>query len=308
MTVTLRLLALLTLPPLLWAGNAVVGRLMVGQIPPLMFNLLRWTIVALLLLPIAWRALVPWSRVRERWPYLLALGVLGVGLYNSLQYVALITSSPINVTLVASSLAAWMLLVGAVFFGEHPTARQVAGAALGVAGVLVVIGRGSLRALLSVQFVAGDLAMLAATVGWAFYSWLLARPPASMRGERRPTAEQGWDWAGLLLVQVAFGLAASGLFAAGEQAAGASPVRWGWGVALALAYVALGPSILAYRSWGLGVAAGGPALASLFNNLTPLFAALFSTVVLGEPPRPYHGVAFVLIVAGIVVSLPRAPR
>jgi drug/metabolite transporter (DMT)-like permease len=308
MTLTPRLLVLLTLPPLLWAGNALVGRLMVGQIPPLLLNFLRWAIALALLLPLAWRALVPWSRVWARWPYLAALGVLGVGLYNSLQYVALITSSPINVTLVASSLAAWILVVGAVFFRERPTRRQLAGAALGIAGVLVVIGRGSLGTLMAVRFVPGDLAILAATIGWAFYSWLLARPPASMRGDRRPRPEEGWDWAGLLLVQVIFGLAASGVFAAGEQAWGAAPVQWGWGVAAALAYVSLGASIVAYRSWGMGVAQGGPAIASLFANLAPLFAALLSTVVLGDPPQPHHGVAFALIVAGIVVSLPRAAR
>jgi drug/metabolite transporter (DMT)-like permease len=128
-----------------------------------------------------------------------------------------------------------------------------------------------------------------------------------MRGEQRPTPAQGWDWAGMLLVQVIFGLAASGLFAAGEQAWSGASVRWSWGVVAALAYVSILASVVAYRSWGLGVAHGGPALASLFANLAPLFAALFSTLVLGEPPRAFHGLAFVLIVGGIVVSLPRAP-
>ena len=64
----------------------------------------------------------------------------------------------------------------------------------------------------------------------------------------------------------------------------------------------LGASIVAYRAWGLGVAEGGPALAAFFNNLTPVFAALLSATLLGEPPRPYHAGAFALIVAGIVVS------
>jgi drug/metabolite transporter (DMT)-like permease len=53
------------------------------------------------------------------------------------------------------------------------------------------------------------------------------------------------------------------------------------------------------------VAQGGPALAAFFNNLTPLFAALMSALVLGEAPHPYHAVAFVLIVGGIAVSTPR---
>lgn len=302
MKLTPRLALLMTLPPLLWAGNAVVGRLMVGHMPPLTFNFLRWALTALILLPLAWRALVPFSQIGARWPYLLALGVLGVGAFNSLQYLALITSSPINVTLVAASMPVWMLAVGALFFGERPTRRQYAGAALGLAGVLVVIGRGSLDTLLQVRFVPGDGWILLAVIGWAFYSWLLARPPAHMRAPLRP----GWDWAGLLLVQTLFGLAAAGLFTAGEQALGAAPIRWSGGVVAALLYVSLGASILAYRCWGLGVAEGGPALAAFFNNLTPLFAAVLSALLPGEMPHGFHALAFALIVGGIVVSMPRA--
>jgi drug/metabolite transporter (DMT)-like permease len=195
----------------------------------------------------------------------------------------------------------WMLAVGALAYGERPTRRQLAGAALGLAGVVLVIGRGSWQSLLAVRFVPGDLFILVAVIGWAFYSWLLARPPAHLQGANRPP----WDWAGFLLVQTLFGLLAASLFTAGEQALGAAPIRWSWGVALALLYVSLGASIVAYRCWGLGVAEGGPALAAFFNNLTPLFAALLSTLVLGEAPQAYHAAAFVLIVGGIGVSLRR---
>jgi len=125
----------MTTPPLLWAGNAVVGRLMAGQVPPLTLNLIRWVLAALILLPLAWPALLPLSRITARWPHLLLIGVLGVGAFNSLQYLALVTSSPINVTLVAASMPVWMLAVGALCFGAKPTGRQLAGAALGLAGV-----------------------------------------------------------------------------------------------------------------------------------------------------------------------------
>ncbi|MDP1902079.1 MAG: DMT family transporter [Rubrivivax sp.] len=317
MKLTPRLALLMTLPPLLWAGNAVVGRWIAGglaagqpgagQVPPLTLNLLRWALTALILLPLGWRALRPLSRITKRWPYLLALGVLGVGAFNSLQYLALVTSSPLNVTLVAASMPVWMLAVGALFYGEHASRRQLAGAALGLVGVGLVIGRGSWQTLAQVRFVPGDLYILLAVIGWAFYSWLLARPPAHMRGAQRPRVDEGWDWAGLLLVQTLFGLLAASLFTAGEQALGAAPIRWSWGVVAALAYVSLGASVVAYRCWGLGVAEGGPAMASFFNNLTPLFAALLSAAVLGEMPRPYHGVAFAFIVGGIAVSSLRRP-
>ena len=303
MTLTPRLALLMTLPPLMWAGNAIVGRLVVDLVPPLTFNLLRWLLALAILLPLAWRALRPWSRVRQRWGYLLVIGSLSVGLYNALQYAALVTSPPLNVTLVASSTPVWMLAIGALFFAEKPRPRQLLGAALGLTGVLVVLGRGSLEVLLNVRFVAGDLLVLLAAIGWALYSWLLVRPPAHMRGAARPRADEGWDWAGLLLLQVMFGLLPAALFAAGEQAVGAAvPVRWGWPLLAALLYVSVCASLLAYRAWGLAVAQGGPALAAFFANLTPLFAALLSAAVLGETPRPFHAGAFVLIVAGIAVS------
>jgi drug/metabolite transporter (DMT)-like permease len=298
MKLTPRLVIVLSMPPLLWAGNAVVGRLMVGQVPPLTLNFMRWVLALALLLPLAWRALVPWARIRQRWPYLLAIGTLGVGAYNSLQYLALVTSTPINVTLVASSLPVWTVLVGALFYSVQPTRRELAGATLGLAGVALVVSRGAWETLVAVRFVPGDLYILLAVIGWAFYSWLLARPPAHMRGDQRPD----WDWSGLLLIQTLFGLMGSTLFMAAEQAGGAPAIHWSWGVAAALVYVALGASLLAYRCYGLAVAEAGPALAAVFTNLTPLIAALLSALVLGESPRPYHAVAFVLIVGGIAVS------
>jgi len=302
MALTPRLALLMTVPPLLWAGNAVVGRLMVDQVPPLTLNLMRWVLTALILLPFAWRALRPWSRIAARWPYLLAVGLLGVGLFNSLQYLALVTSSPINVTLVAASMPVWMLAVGALFFGERATTRQLAGAAIGLLGVAAVISRGSWLTLTQVRFVPGDGFILLAVIGWAGYSWLLARPPAHMRGAARPD----WDWAGFLLIQALFGAATATLFSGAEQLLGAPPIRWSPLVFAALLYVSLGASVVAYRCWGLGVAAGGPTLAAFFNNLTPLFAAVLSAALLGELPQPYHAVGFALIVAGIAVSL--APR
>jgi drug/metabolite transporter (DMT)-like permease len=250
----------------------------------------------------------PWSRIALRWRYLLAVGLFGVGLFNALQYLALVTSTPVNVTLVAASMPVWMLAVGALFFQERPRPQQLLGAALGLSGVVVVIARGAWHTLQTVQFVPGDFYILLAAIGWAFYSWLLARPPANMRGDQRPGPDRGWDWAGTLLVQILFGLVAAGCFSAGEQWAGVAPIRWSLPVAGALLYVSLGASIAAYRCWGLGVAEGGPALAAFFNNLTPLFAALLSAALLGEPPQPFHALAFALIVSGIAVSMwrPRA--
>jgi drug/metabolite transporter (DMT)-like permease len=78
-----------------------------------------------------------------------------------------------------------------------------------------------------------------------------------------------------------------------------------WGLIAGLLFIALGPSLLAYRFWGLGVTQGGPAMAAIFANLTPLFAALMSAMLLGEPPGAHHGLAFLAIASGIYVSARR---
>jgi drug/metabolite transporter (DMT)-like permease len=290
----LRTAALLTLPPLLWAGNAVVGRLVNQVVPPVTLNFLRWALAFVILLPLAAPVLRPGSPLWPRWRRFAVLGLLGVGCYNALQYLALKTSTPLNVTLVAASVPVWMLGVGALFFGQRVSRRQVAGAVLSIAGVLVVLGRGDWQLLAQVRLVPGDFYVLLATAAWAVYSWLLIQPgdPPEIRG----------DWAALLMAQLVFGLGWSALFAGGEWALEDARIQWSWPLAAALAYVAIGPAVVAYRCWGLGVQRVGPSIAGFFSNLTPLFAAVMSAAFLGELPHAYHAVAFSLIVGGIVVS------
>ncbi len=286
---------LLTLPPLLWAGNAVVGRLVGTLVSPMTLNFLRWLIAFALLAPLAGSVLRPGSGLWPNWRRFSLLGLLSVGSYNALLYLALNTSTPLNVTLVGSSTPVWMLLVGRVFFRVPVSRRQLLGALLSISGVLLVLGQGELQALLQVHLVPGDLYVLLASVGWAWYSWMLAHPTSEPRAIRA-------DWSAFLLAQVVFGLFWSGLLAAGEWALGKGHLTWNWPVAAALLFIALGPAVLAFRAWGAGVARAGPTVAGFFANLTPLFTALLSSALLNETPHLYHVLAFALIMGGIVVS------
>jgi drug/metabolite transporter (DMT)-like permease len=285
---------LLTVPPLLWAGNAVVGRLVRDAVPPMTLNLLRWTIALLVLLPLGRAALKSGSGVLANWRRLSMLGLLGVGLYNALQYLALQSSTPINVTLVASGMPVWMLLVGRLFFNVPVRARQVGGALLSIAGVVLVLCRGDWQQLAALRLVAGDLYMILATIAWSLYSWILMQPndPPALRA----------DWAAFLLAQVAFGLVWAGALAGAEWSLYGVQIAWSRQLAAALLFVALGPAVLAFRCWGAGVQRAGPSIAAFFANLTPLFTALLSSSFLGEPPHLYHVLAFALVVGGIAVS------
>ena len=168
-------LLLLTLAPLLWAGNAIVGRIAAGWIPPMTFNLLRWSIALLVLLPLGGWVLRRSSPLWREWKYYALLGLLAIAGYNTLQYLALHTSSPLNVTLVASSMPVWMLLVGRIGFGAAVTVKALLGAALSLSGVAVVLSQGEFARLLQLRFVPGDGWILLAAFAWACYSWLLTR-------------------------------------------------------------------------------------------------------------------------------------
>ena len=77
---------MLVVPPLLWAANAVVGRLVRELVSPLTLNFVRWVIAFALLLPLAWPVLRRASPLWAHWKNYTMLGLLGIGLYNAFQY------------------------------------------------------------------------------------------------------------------------------------------------------------------------------------------------------------------------------
>ena len=275
---------------------------MVEHMPPVLTNALRWMLVAVLLAPWAWHVLRQREALSRRAWYLAIIGALGVGNYNALQYLALQTSSPLNVTLIGASMPVWMMLVGVIGFGQRVTGRQVGGAVLSCAGVVLVMSQGSWVMLREVRLVPGDLLILMATMSWSVYSWLLVRKPASME------AGPDWNWVEFLWLQVLFGVLWATACAGVESAIVGTDHAWpadaeAWSfVAAGLLFIAIGPSILAYWGWGQGVRAAGPTVAAFFSNLTPVFAAVWAWALLGTAPQWYHPCALVLIGAGIALS------
>ena len=284
----------LSLATLLWAGNAIAGRVLVGSISPITLSAVRWGLAALLLLPLGWRILKPGSALWQSKSRFLVLGLLGVGSYNVLLYLALQTSTAINVTLIGASMPIWMLLIGAVFYEVKPRLLQLLGAVVSLIGVTVVLTRGEPASLLSMEVVMGDLLIMLATILWAFYSWMISRPGES--------TERQWPWAEFLMAQVLIGFLWTMLFEGAEIAIGHAFIDLNYWTGALILFVAIGPSLIAYRCWGLGVNGSGPTVAAFFANLIPLFTALLSAAILGDPPQLFHGLAFVLIVVGILVS------
>ena len=285
----------LTTAALMWAGNAIVGKILVQSSSPVLLNTIRWGVTALILLPFAWRVFGSASPLWQSSKRFALLSLLGVGSYNVLLYLALKSSTPINVTLIGASMPIWAIVIGALFYKEQPNIKQIIGAVISLIGVTVVIVRGELERLIEIEFVAGDLLMVLATILWGAYSWMLSHPKES--------TERTWPWSYFLLAQVGFGFCWSLGFAVTEWQLQYSYFTWSWSTVFMIIYVIIGPSLIAYRCWGLGVSGAGATVATFFTNLIPLFTAILSTLLLQKPPELFQGVAFALILAGIYLSI-----
>ena len=285
-------LLVLTVPPLMWASNAIVGRMAAGAIPPLTLNFLRWVVALMVLLPFILTQLkVDWSTGRQHWKLFAATGFLSTTCYNALQYLALITSSPINIALITAAGPIFTLLVGRAFFSAHIGRSAALGAVLSILGVAWVLVRGEIQNLTQVAFVSGDLFMLLAIALWSIYTWLLRERPKSMSGYRVLALQMLWGLVfavPMVLAEVLWG--------------GYAPIQWDGHTLGMVVYVALGPALLAYICWQRAVALTGSQLPMFFLNLTPVFAAILAVLLLGEFPQSYHLIGLALIVFGIVLS------
>jgi drug/metabolite transporter (DMT)-like permease len=276
----------------MWASNAIVGRMAAGTIPPLTLNFLRWVVALAVLLPFIFAQLkVDWSLGRQHWRLFAATGFLSTTCYNALQYLALITSSPINIALITAAGPIFTLLVGRAFFSAHIGRAAALGAVLSILGVAWVLLRGEIQNLSQVAFVSGDLFMLFAIGLWSVYTWLLRDRPKAMSGYSVLALQMIWGLAfavPMVLAEVLWG--------------GYPPVQWDAHALGMVVYVALGPALLAYICWQRAVALTGSQLPMFFLNLTPVFAAILAVLLLGEFPKSYHYIGLALIVLGIVLS------
>ncbi|MFC7475876.1 DMT family transporter [Dankookia sp. GCM10030260] len=277
---------LMGLTALFWAGNAILGRAVAGQVPPLALAFWRWVVGAAIILPFAWphlrRDLFPMLRA---WRVMLALSVLGIAVFNSTLYIAAQSTTALNIVMLQSTMPVLIVAASFLLFRERVTGRQALGIAVSMAGAVMLVTRGDPGLLARLDLNRGDVWMLGGIVSYSFYTALLRRRPAVH---------------GLSFVAATF-LAGAALllpFYLAETLSGRplplTPVAAG-----AVLYVALFASVLAYLCFNRAVALLGANTAGLAVHLVPVFGTLLAVLLLGEVPRAYHGLGIVLIGSGI---------
>ena len=280
---------LLVLPPLFWSGNIVLGRAVHEAVPPVALAFCRWFGAFLIVLPFAWSALLRDRFVLARhWRMLLLLSFLGIAFFNSASYFALRYTTAINGLLLQSAVPVLILALSFLLFREAVTVRQALGVAVSLGGAVVVITRGDLALLATLALNLGDVVMFVAVCCYAAYSALLRlRPPVHP----------------LSFLAATFGLGAAMLvpFLLVERLAGWT-MTLNATTLLAVGYVAVFPSLLAYFCFNRGVELVGANRAGVFIHLMPLFGTIMAVLFLGEAFRPPHAAGIALILGGIVLA------
>ena len=281
-----RAYALLSLASAAWAGNIVLGRAVRAEIPPFGMAFWRWAIACALASPFLLPAILRNRAVmRREWRLIVSLALLGMTVFHTLLYLAVHTTTAISATLILSISPIIIPSASRVILGRTQSWRELAGAALSGVGVVIIVARGDPQVLAELAFTRGDLMMLGATAAWTLYSVILKRKPADLE----PGALLGacMAIAALLLLPLYLWETAQGRV-----------VPWTPSSAAVFAYLALGPSLLAYYCYNRGVAEVGPVQAGLSINLIPVFATLLALLFLKEQLHWFQGIGIVLIAGG----------
>ncbi len=279
--------ALLTLTALFWAGNTLVGRAVIDELPPLGFGFWRsfgaFLIIAPIGLPRVWRAR---AVIVEHWRFLVLLGTLGMTGFALLVFVALHHTDAVNGTLIQGTQPIIIVVLSWLILGRAITRLQGLGIVVALAGLMVIVARGDAAVLAGLRLNVGDPIMWLGVLSHGIFSVMLVLRPQSL------------DLICLMTVAFFVGAVTSLPFHLWEIADG-RPMPLTLTAAWAVGFVALFPSVLAQLFWAESIRRVGAAMAGYFLYLIPVFGPVLAIVLLGETFAWYHAVGIAAIFAGI---------
>jgi drug/metabolite transporter (DMT)-like permease len=283
-----------------WGSTYLAIRVGVRHLPPLLFAGTRYVIAGVLLYPIALRVAArdrdP-NEVSRRpdakaWFACAIVGVLLLFAGNGGVTVAESTLPSGFAAVLFATVPLWMIVFAWPLQHERVTVKSAAGLALGLGGVVILVGeRGDSGRISDVIIVLG------AAAAWGFGSVLghrLALPSHAMLA-----AAIEMLIGGVVLLAVAAG---TGEFPRVHWAS-VSATSW-----IALAYL-IGPgSILAFSAYGYALAHLPVSTVSTYAYVNPVVAVLAGSVILGERLTWSEGLGAALVVGSIVIIMHRSGR
>jgi drug/metabolite transporter (DMT)-like permease len=271
-----------------WGLNLSVVKFALGEMLPLAFNGVRFTLASLtLLLLLRWFGETHRASARDSWS-LVGLGMLGHTAYQIFFIEGIARTTASHSALIFGVTPVVVAILSLLLGHERVGAAGWAGAALAFGGVYVIIA-GRAPSGGPAPSLTGDLLVLVAAICWCLYT-VLARPLLSRHSPLKVTA-----------LSMAWGVLAMLPFCA--------PSLWRqewtrvtWGGAAAVAYSFIFALVIAYILWYRSVRKVGNVRTAVYSNLVPLTGTLAGWLFLGERPYPALGVGAAAIFGGIALT------
>jgi len=282
---------LLLLTALFWGTNFAVVKFALAEMPPLVFNSLRFLFASGLMVILAHLTGRSLKFQRRHLLYLIGLGLLGNTAYQLLFIFGIANTTADNSALILATVPVWVALFGTLFGMERVSGQGWAGVGISLAGIILIVLGGDRSAHL--QFggasLRGDILILLGTLCWSLYT-LAIRP---MLRHYSSTSLTTFSTLIGTIPLVLIAIPAMANFAWGEV----SSTAW-----LALILSGSFGISLAYFFWNHGVSKLGSARTSLYSNLTPPIALLVAWLWLGETLTGLQWWGALLALAGVVLA------
>ena len=280
----------LTAAAAFWGGTWTAARGSYQDVSPAVMAFSRWAAAGSVLLPLLAASL--WrhrAALRREWRTIALLSAVGAIFFNYMIFRGTQTTTAINGALLNASVPIYIVLLSLAGVGERSTAGRIAGIAIALAGLVVVVAHGSWQRLTGLEFVEGDLWIASAMFFWGLYTigirgWNSALPP--LTGLAAIAAVSVLGLAPMAAVELAY----DGRLVATPEAV------------YGILYVGVCGTAGAYVLWNYGIRRVGAAGGSLFLYLIPVFGAIFAVTILSEEIALYHLAGTALIVTGILVA------
>lgn len=284
-------ISLAVLATLIWSGNFIIARGVIKDIPPVTLSFYRWFSATIILFPFAWKYLRNDLKLilSRPWFFLLA-AVTGVTMFNTFVYIAGHYSTAINMAILGTCTSPIIsVILAAIFLKEKVTALRISGMVVMLAGILLLLSKGSWNVLMTFSFTKGDWWILAAAFTFAIYNVSVKRRPVEMRSSS------------FLLSVFLIGtiLLVPFYFYEYQQQGG---ININWANFSVILYLGLGASVICFLLWNISISRLGAGRTALFGNLIPVFSSVEAVILLHEKITNIHIISFILVVVGLIIA------
>lgn len=289
---------LVILSTVFWGANFNAGKLVVEHISPIIAAALRFSLASLLItFLVFFKETHVIETFKNNWKVFIVLGIIGVAGFNGLFFYGLQSTTPVNGALIMATNPLVTLILASFLLKEPIHLNQRIGIFFSLMGVVIVVTHGSLEMLLHLKIAVGDLVIMAANICWGLYGVLSRR---YIKNSKPLITTASTMVIGTLFLM---------LFAINSDTSINQLTNQAWSVYVAILFMGIFGSVLAYLFWNYGIANLGAGQTSIYFNFVPVFTVLIS-IGFGQHVSLLQISGGLCVILGVLISanVIRLPR